>query len=140
MIDELKRSSHDQGLADYAIAQAFSETRAAQTYEERGERMAEDYQDGATSDIVRRFRNKLLELRKEPDLAEVLYKRMNEVYARVLPGFEPGVSKAPGAVYFVVGPEKQLDLYEAYLKLAVSPDAKLFRLYPRDFWLTRGVQ
>jgi hypothetical protein len=40
-----------------------------------------------------------------------------------------------GAVYFVIGPEKQMTAYEAYLKSAEGPDTQLYRLYPRDFWL-----
>jgi hypothetical protein len=41
----------------------------------------------------------------------------------------------PGGVYFAIGPEKQLDAYEQYLKKAEGPETKLYRLYPRDFWL-----
>ena len=45
-----------------------------------------------------------------------------------------GVPAVPGAVYFVIGNDKQMAAYEAYLKSAVSPAAVLHRLYPRDFW------
>jgi hypothetical protein len=34
----------------------------------------------------------------------------------------------------VIGPEKQLAAYEEYLKKADAPGARLWRLYPRDFW------
>jgi hypothetical protein len=43
------------------------------------------------------------------------------------------------AIYFVIGPERQLDLYEAYLKSVEGADGRLYRLYPRDFWMVRGV-
>ena len=39
-------------------------------------------------------------------------------------------------MYFVIGPEKQFAAYEEYLKKTEGPDAWLYRLYPRDFWLT----
>jgi hypothetical protein len=41
-----------------------------------------------------------------------------------------------GAVYFVIGPEKQLTAWEEYLKREDSAEARVWRLYPRDFWLT----
>jgi hypothetical protein len=38
-------------------------------------------------------------------------------------------------VYFVIGPAKQLDAYQDYLRAAVGKTATLHRLYPRDFWI-----
>jgi hypothetical protein len=38
--------------------------------------------------------------------------------------------------FFVIGPEKQMSAYEAYLKSVEGADTQLYRLYPRDFWLT----
>jgi hypothetical protein len=35
----------------------------------------------------------------------------------------------------VIGPETQLQSYERYLGGHVAEQAKLYRLYPRDFWL-----
>jgi hypothetical protein len=40
----------------------------------------------------------------------------------------------PGALYFTIGPDKQLDAFDAYLSEAEG-DAKLYKLYPRDFWM-----
>jgi hypothetical protein len=42
----------------------------------------------------------------------------------------------PGRNFFVIGPEKQMAAYEAYLKSVEGADTQLYRLYPRDFWLT----
>ncbi len=39
-------------------------------------------------------------------------------------------------MYFVIGPEVQLDAWADYLKRTEGPDAELVRLYPRDFWDT----
>ena len=41
-----------------------------------------------------------------------------------------------GRNFFVIGPEKQMAAYEAYLKSVEGADTQLYRLYPRDFWLT----
>jgi hypothetical protein len=42
-----------------------------------------------------------------------------------------------GAAYFVIGPEKQLAAYEAYLKSVEGATAAVERLHPRDFWVPR---
>ena len=49
-----------------------------------------------------------------------------------MPGYGPAV---PDGAYFVIGPAKQLDAYQDYLRAAVGKDAVLHRLYPRDFWV-----
>lgn len=97
--------------------------------------MAEDLADGLTPEVVSRFHRAILELRKRPGLAQELFRRMPGVYERVLPGMGIAANRVPGAVYFVIGPEKQLAAYEKYLKKAEGPDTRLFRLYPRDFWV-----
>ena len=40
-----------------------------------------------------------------------------------------------GIVVQKYGPDKQLAAYQEYLTSAVGKDAKLVRLYPRDFWI-----
>jgi hypothetical protein len=135
VIDELKRAPRDPSLVEYAIAQALGEFRSASSYEGRGEAMAADLVDGVAPDRVRAFRKAVLDMRATPGLADALYDRMNDVYARVLPGYGVDPATVEGSVYYVIGPDKQFELYEAYLKSAVSPTAKLYRLYPRDYWL-----
>jgi hypothetical protein len=39
----------------------------------------------------------------------------------------------------VLGPERQLDLYEAYLKSVEGADGRLYGLYSRDLWMVAGV-
>jgi Zn-dependent M16 (insulinase) family peptidase len=136
VIDELKKAPHDPNLVEYAIAQAFAGSRAASEYEVRGEAMAADIADGMTPEVVSRFRRAVLELRKNPKLADELYKRMDETYARVLPGYGVKAKDVAGGIFFVIGPEKQFSVYEDYLKTVEGADARVFRLYPRDFWLT----
>ena len=137
VIEELKKAKPDPALAEYAMAVAFQETRAPLSYEARAEAMAADLADGLTPDRVRRFRERLLSVRGMPGLADSLFARMPAVYATVLPGFEKGPQPVPDdAVYMVIGSERQLGLWEEYLKTAVASDERLHRLYPRDFWLT----
>ena len=111
------------------------ETRAAAPFEARGESMAADLADGVTPDVVARFRRSVLGLRQTPDLADELQRRMQRVYATVLPGMGDKVAGVPDGVYFVIGPEKQFAAWEQYLQQAAGADTHLHRLYPRDFWM-----
>ena len=135
VIDELKRAPQDASLTEYAVALVFS-SRAPSPYEARGEAMAANLADGVTPDVVSRFRRAVLELRKLPNLAEELYKRKDKVYGRVLPGFNVKGADVAGANYFAIGAERQMTAYEAYLKSSEGADTKLYRIYPRDYWIT----
>jgi Zn-dependent M16 (insulinase) family peptidase len=135
VIDELKKAQPDPALTDYAIAGAFDPARPASPYETRGEAMADDLADGLTPEVVSRFYRAILDLRQMPNLGEELFRRMNHVYAAVLPGMGMKAADVPAGVFFVIGPEKQFSAYEEYLKTVEGPQTKLFRLYPRDFWL-----
>jgi hypothetical protein len=130
VIDTLKDAERDPRLADYAVAQVFGENRAAGTYESRAEGIANDLADNQPPDQVRRFRASILELRKDPELGNKLFDRKDAVYARVLPGYDPKLADVPGAIYFTIGPDKQLDAWDAYLG-----GKKLVKLYPRDYWM-----
>lgn len=134
VVHELKNEKRDTSLADYAVAQLFREVRSDATYETRAEAMAADLADGQTPDQVRRFRESILELRKDPHLGEVLFDRKDVVNGRILPGYNVKGKDVPGALYFTIGPDKQLDAFDAYLSEAEG-DAKLYKLYPRDFWM-----
>ncbi|HEX7313194.1 MAG TPA: hypothetical protein VF297_04710 [Pyrinomonadaceae bacterium] len=135
VVEELKKAKPDPALVEYAIAVAFSQFRSASQYESRGEQMANDIADGTPPEAVRKFRQGLLDLRKSPNLSDELFKRMNTVYARILPGLGVKASGVEGGVFYVIGPEKQLTAYEQYLKTVEGPDARLFRIYPRDYWV-----
>jgi len=135
VVGELQKTKPDESLVDYAIAQAFGATRSASGYESRGESMAANLADGLTPDVVRRFHEGVLALRSTPNLAEELHRRMMPAVAKVLPGMGPKPSTVDGAIYFVIGPEQQFAAWEEYLKSIEGPAAKVYRLYPRDFWL-----
>lgn len=136
VIEEVKRPLSDASLGEYVIAQTFN-SRAASPYEARGEAIASNLADGITPDVVKRFRQAILDLRKTPNLSEELMKRKNKVYERILPGYGIKGRDVAGANYFVIGSEKQIAAYEAYLKSVEGADAKLYRLYPRDYWMVK---
>jgi len=135
VIAELKKTKVDPGLVEYAIAGAFGVFRSASPYEVRGESMANDIADGLTPEVIRRFRQSILSLRQDPKLADELFKRMAAVYARILPGMGVTASNVEGGIYYVIGPEKQLSAYEEYLKTVEGPGVRLYRIYPRDYWM-----
>ena len=108
VINELKKAKPDSGLVEYAIAGAFGAFRSASPYEVRGESMANDIADGLTPDAISRFRQSILALRRNPKLADELFKRMATVYARVPPGLGVKAGDVEGGIYYVIGPEKQM--------------------------------
>jgi Zn-dependent M16 (insulinase) family peptidase len=128
VVNELKGAPRDPKLADYAVAQVFGEFRSAATYENRAEAMAADLADKQPADQVRAFRRSILDLRKDPNLGNVLFDRKDAVYGRFLPGY---AKVDPDGTYFVIGPDKQLDAWDQY----VSGESKLYKLYGRDFWM-----
>jgi len=133
VVNELKSAPRDPKLADYALAQVFGEFRSAATYEARAEGMAADLADQQTPELVRAFRQSILNLRKDPNLGNILFDRKDAVYGRLLPGYNVKTADVPDGSYFVIGPDKQLDAWSEYL--AASEGSKLYRLYGRDFWL-----
>ncbi|MBK5259199.1 MAG: hypothetical protein JJE51_06370, partial [Thermoanaerobaculia bacterium] len=135
VIEELKKAPHDPKLTDYAIAQVFSEFRSASSYESRAEGIAADLADNQPPAMVRKFRESILELRKDPALGEKLFDRMDRVYGRMLPGYNVKAAEVSDGIFFVIGPDKQLDAWSEYLKGAEGPGTRLFKLYPRDYWM-----
>ena len=134
VIDEIKKSPVDPSLGEYVIAGAFR-TRSANDYEGRGEAMAADLTDGFTPELIRHFRSAILELRKMPNLVEELYKRKDLVYEKILPGYGIQSKDVEGGTFYVIGNEKQMTAYEAYLKSVDGTGTVLYRIYPRDYWI-----
>ncbi|MBS2009670.1 MAG: hypothetical protein JST01_21630 [Cyanobacteria bacterium SZAS TMP-1] len=137
--EQLKNAPKDLDLADYSVAGAFS-SQSAQSYESRGENLAESLVDDEPPEVVSRFRQAILDLRKKPDLAAALRERMLPQYGRVVPGLGVKGEDVPDAVYMVIGDDKQLKLYEEYLKTVAGADTKLHRVYGRDFWVFGGKE
>lgn len=135
VIDEIKHSPLDTTMLDYIISLAVGNFRSADDYENRGIAMANNLADNITLDLVKNFRLAILKLRKQPGVINDIYKYKDEVYEKILPGYGIASKEVKGGVFFVIGPEKQMAAYEAYLKKADGNDTKLYRLYPRDFWM-----
>lgn len=135
VIDTIKTGQRDTGLVDYTIAQAFGDTRAANTYESRAEGIANDLADNQPPELTRKFRESILELRKDPTLGDQLFDRKDAVYGRTLPGYNVKGRDVADGVFFTIGPDRQLDAWTAYLKGAEGPATRMDKLYPRDFWM-----
>jgi Zn-dependent M16 (insulinase) family peptidase len=129
VVDELKASPREKSLSEYALAQVFAGTRAGGSFESRTSAMAADLVDNWGPEVVRNFRQRILDLRNKPNLDQELYSRVDAQYAEVLPGYFGVAASKPGASFYVIGPEKQIQAWEKYLGLKVE------RLYARDYWV-----
>ena len=117
------------------LFRSFVESRASGTYEARAEGIANDLADGQTPEQVRAFRKAILDLSKDPKLVDKLFERKDRVHARVIPGYGMKSADVTDGLFMVIGPDKQLDAWETYLKSTEGASAKLYRLYGRDFWM-----
>lgn len=135
-VNHIVRSGMPDGtLGEYVVAQAFAESRAAQAYEARAEGIAADIADGQPPAAVRRFRERVLELRRDPALVERLFERKDRVHARLLPGYAAGGLDHERGSFMVIGPDRQLDAWERFLQESDGAGTRLQRLYARDFWM-----
>ncbi len=132
VVDTLRNGLRDPRLAEYVMAGAFA-SNAAGSYEGRGRAIADDLADGFTPEVVRRFREAILALRKDPNLADELFQRIDLVYGPIVPGYGPKAKDVPGAIYFLIGNEKQFRSLEADVQ--AREDERVYKLYPRDYWL-----
>jgi Zn-dependent M16 (insulinase) family peptidase len=135
VVNTLKESSDDAHLTEYAVALVFGTSRAAGRYESRGEAMASDLADGIHPDRVVNFNRRVLEMRTKENLNSILRERMESVYGKVMIGYGPKLGSIPGSSHFLIGPEPQFESLEQLIATAEGPQ-KVYRLYPRDFWLT----
>lgn len=131
-INVVKNGPRDASLAEYAIAQVFQDSQAADPYEDRAQGIADDLADGVTPDRVRAFRQAVLALRREPELSRLIFARLDPVYGRILPGYGPPARQNTGATYFILGNEKQFTALDAGTR--AHENEHVYRLYPRDFW------
>ena len=132
-IDVIKKGPRDPKLLDYVTAIAFQDSNAAQSYEQRAESIANEIADGITPEKVRKFREALLSLRKQPDTAQEILRRVDKAYGPMLPGYGPKAKDVPGAVYFIIGNQKQFTAMDSDVQ--AREDEHVYKLYPRDYWL-----
>jgi Zn-dependent M16 (insulinase) family peptidase len=133
-IDVVKRGPRDPRLAEYVVAMAFQESYAALSYEARAAAIADDLAEGLPPEKVKTFREAILALRKAPNLADEVFGRVDAVYGKLLPGYGPKARNTPGAVYYIIGSDKQFAAMDADVQ--AREDEHVYKLYPRDYWLT----
>jgi hypothetical protein len=127
----------DPRFVSYALARAFT-SRVADSYEARARAIATDIADGYPPERVRAFRKHLLSLQARPGLSSRLRERLEPMLSAVLPSL-PLHAPASGAVSLAVGPAPLLDAYERELQASQGPQARLLRIYPRDFWFVGSL-
>ncbi len=132
-IDVVKKGPRDPQLTDYVVALAFGESNAALSYEARAEAIANDLADGLPPEQVKKFREGILTLRKDPNLADEVFGRVDKVYGKMLPGYGPKARNNPDAVYFIIGSDKQFTAMDADVQ--TREDEHVYKLYPRDYWV-----
>ncbi len=150
LLDRAEETLSDDFYLDYALAGCFGDYRGGQTYLQRGRAMANDWADDLTPEKIRTFKEALLQLRRrwqEPNgdrgedrlfsaggLLPQVAGRLPHVIGPVVPGYGLPADAADGVVNFMIGPASQIDAFEDHLA-AHEPEARIVRLYPRDFWL-----
>jgi hypothetical protein len=134
---ELTTAEPDSQYVNYAIAQVFGVSRAPSRYEQRGEAIAADLADGITPERVRAYREKVLAMRERKDLFADLTSRMEAAYGPVIIGYGRPLAESKDGKFFLIGPESQFQSLEEYIASTENEgDHTVYRLYPRDFWLT----
>jgi hypothetical protein len=133
VIDTIRNGPRDPRFAEYVLAGAFRQSNAAGSYESRARAIADDLTDGITPEIVKHFRQSILALRNDPDLAQEMFKRVDQVYGRIVPGYGTKAKDVPGASYFLIGNEKQFKSLDGDVQ--TREDEHVYKLYPRDYWL-----
>jgi hypothetical protein len=58
---------------------------------------------------------------------------MDSVYSKILPGYGGKAKDVPGAIYFIIGNDKQFKAMDADVQ--AREDEHVYKLFPRDFWL-----
>jgi hypothetical protein len=121
----------DQSPIDYAFAQIFAFSRAAQSFTARGDAMATDLAEGVTPARIRRLSHALLRLRTDPRLLARIRQALPRVVAKVMAGPEDPMTKATAqSLFFFIAPHSQLNAVEDEL-----PGIPVYRIWPSDFWL-----
>ena len=135
----LKEDAGPSHLLDYAVAQVFGPSRAADPYEDRARGMATDLLDGNDPTRVADFRKAVQELRHEPGLETELRARLTAAHEGVLIGVGKPLNQSDEGSFFLIGPEEQFQSLEKALADAGEPQ-EVFRLYPSDFWYWQALR
>ncbi len=135
VVNLLKNAKDNPDLADYTVAQVFGSSRAPSRYEQRGRAIAADIVDGVLPSKVSAYREHILQTRQKDDFYTQIKSRMEDAYGSVLIGYGKPLSESQEGNFFLIGPEPQFESLEKYIKESEGAQT-IYRLYPRDFWLT----
>lgn len=133
VVDVVKNGPRDAALTEYVIAQAFGDSYASNSYEDRAQAIADDLTDGVTPLKVKQFREAMLALRRDPNLANEIFARVDATYGRIVPGYGTKAKDAGGAAYYMIGGDRQFTAMDADVQ--TREDEHVYKLYPRDYWL-----
>ena len=128
-------SLDDPYLAEYCVANAVTYSRESDGYEQRARAAADDIADGDTPERVATWRKAVLALKDRPDLWTSMKPKIAAMTGRVLPGVGPKRADVADAVWLTIAPEPMLARWESYLSEHDAKDARVARIYGRDFWL-----
>jgi len=130
MAEEVTRPMPPSAV-DYALAQTFAFSRTGLSPSARAEAMAIDLREGLTPERMQHFSQRLLRIRKAPQLLEQLHEALPRVVATVALGQDdPHAQASAQSIFFIIAPERQLAELESDI-----PGEHLPRVWPRDFWL-----
>jgi Zn-dependent M16 (insulinase) family peptidase len=135
VVNLIKEAEDNPELADYAVAQVFGNSRAQSRYEARGIAMASNYQDGLPPEKVRAFRQKILDIKRDKELYNKIKEHYEDAYGPVFVGYGRSSAESEDGIFFIIGPPAQFESMEKYIESTESKQT-IYRLYPRDFWLT----
>jgi hypothetical protein len=79
----------------------------------------------------------VLDVAKQEALWARLKERLAAVYGQVLIGYGPDLETGKPRNYFLIGPESQFQSLEELIRQSEGAQP-VYRLYPRDYWITAG--
>ena len=129
----MKTGPRDPQLFDYMVAAVFAPENGADDYESRAGAIAEEIEDGVPPAVVRAFRERVQQIRHDPDAPAQALERVDAVYGKLLPGYGPKAKDVPGAMYYIIGADRQFKALDT--EVQNREDEHVWRLYPRDYWL-----
>lgn len=132
-IDVVKHGPRDPKLFDYMVANVFRHEMGADDYENRAQAIADEIEDGNPPEVVRAFRESVQQIRHDPQAPAEALSRVDTVYGKLLPGYGPKAKDVPGAIYYIIGADRQFKALDA--EVQNREDEHVWRLYPRDYWL-----
>lgn len=133
----LARSAELPDLGEYAVARLVDGNRESDEYESRAKAAAEDLVDGDVPERVRKYREAVLALDRAT-LWQKMAPRLVASAGKVLPGIGPRSRDAAGAVMVAIAPEPLLARWEGWVQEHEGGGERVYRVYPRDFWLLPG--